>query len=60
MKLWRSTALNVHCHVGSLEMQRSRQLAGFLVHCHVGSLETVYSNIVGLKVVHCHVGSLEI
>ena len=30
---------NVHCHVGSLEKQKSVALLDSCVHCHVGSLE---------------------
>ena len=52
-------AYDVHCHVGSLEIQNHYVKHLKYVHCHVGSLEKlIYWNL-ALICVHCHVGSLE-
>ena len=51
---------NVHCHVGSLEIDYLISEFNKVVHCHVGSLEIRLFFYNRMFPVHCHVGSLEI
>ena len=58
--LFQAEILNVHCHVGSLEILKSFRSCSHIVHCHVGSLEKLHIHWLYIISVHCHVGSLEI
>ena len=50
---------NVHCRVGSLEINNKLHIWRLNVHCRVGSLENYLYNILLHHLVHCRVGSLE-
>ena len=52
--------VNVHCHIGSLEIVKSFNATLLTVHCHIGSLENMRVWPVRNMKVHCHIGSLEI
>ena len=52
--------VDVHCHVGSLEICHCFISKSVDVHCHVGSLEIRLNRSHFQEWVHCHVGSLEI
>ena len=54
-----TSALLVHCHIGSLERLKAYRLMQINVHCHIGSLEIDDEQFDELIIVHCHIGSLE-
>ena len=50
----------VHCHIGSLEKDKTLSDEFLYVHCHIGSLEIMLLGNYIDNCVHCHIGSLEI
>ncbi len=51
--------LDIHRHVGGLEMQVLQPQRQCLIHRHVGGLETVGTELIDGYCIHRHVGGLE-